>query len=262
MEDFSTFGTVSQAGGLYQATEQDNAGIFKSFTLPQWAATLQFKVRVATPGDGDFVSVHWNNADALAIIPETALAYETPLLHEFDITSLSGQTGTLTIKLNSRNTSNSVVEISEVRILESDDLDGDGLSNTAELAAGSDPRNMDADEDGLGDADEVQTYHTNPASADTDGDGMEDMAEIAAGTNPLDAASRILLVIGPVTPGVSAPLVWNGVVGRTYRVVRCRDLQWVDVDYLKTSIPGVNGTMSYADPEPPQGKAFYRVEVE
>lgn len=262
MEDFLTFGTVLQTGTLYQATEQDNAGIFKSFTLPQWAATLQFKVRVGTPGDGDFVSVHWNDDDALAIIPETALAYDTPLHHELDITSLGGQTGTLTIKLNSRNASNSVVEISEVRILESDDLDGDGLTNTSELAAGSDPRNMDTDQDGLGDADEVQTYHTNPASGDTDGDRMGDMAEIAAGTNPLDAASRIVLMIGPVTPGISAPLVWNGVAGRTYRVVRCRDLQWLDVDYLKTSIPGVNGTMSYTDPEPPRGKAFYRVEVE
>ncbi len=262
MEDFSTFGQVTQSGSLYNVTEQANAGIFKTFTLPTWAATLQFKVRVATPGDGDFVSVHWNDGDALAIIPETVLAYDEPLLHEIDLTGLGGQTGTLTFKLNSRGTANNVVEISEVRILENEDLDGDGLLNTAELAAGSDPLEIDTDGDGLTDAEEVQTYGTSPVIADTDGDGQSDASELAAGTNPLNPQSRFAAAMGSVVPGVSAPVFWNGVAGRSYRVVRSQELGTLNVDFLKVGMEGVNGLMNHVDSNPPPDRAFYWIEVE
>jgi len=72
----------------------------------------------------------------LAIIPETSLAYDAPLLHEIDLTGLGGQLGTLTLKLNSRGVANSVVEFSGINLLESDDVDADGLSNVDEATAG------------------------------------------------------------------------------------------------------------------------------
>ena len=46
---------------------------------------------------------------------------------------------------------------------------------------------VDADADGISDADETAIYGTDPGSADTDLDGILDGAEIAAGTNPLGA---------------------------------------------------------------------------
>ncbi len=67
------------------------------------------------------------------------------------------------------------------------DEDGDGLPNAAEIAAGTDLRDPDSDDDGLSDGDEVNVHATNPLSADTDGDGLDDAPEIARGTDPKDA---------------------------------------------------------------------------
>ena len=67
-----------------------------------------------------------------------------------------------------------------------EDEDGDGLSNLAEQAAGSDPTVADTDGDGLNDGDEVAAG-TDPTKADTDGDGLSDSEEGTAGTDPLVA---------------------------------------------------------------------------
>ena len=64
------------------------------------------------------------------------------------------------------------------------DPDIDGLSNSGELTAGTNPTVADTDGDGLNDGAEVTTYTTNPLVADTDGDGVNDGAEVTAGTNP------------------------------------------------------------------------------
>lgn len=70
------------------------------------------------------------------------------------------------------------------------DLDGDGLSNLAELQHGTAMFNSDTDSDGLNDEVEVNTYKTNPLAADSDGDGLNDEAEINThGTDPLVADS-------------------------------------------------------------------------
>jgi hypothetical protein len=46
-------------------------------------------------------------------------------------------------------------------------------------------KNLDSDEDGLSDWDEVNVYGTDPHKKDTDDDGLDDGKEIKIGTNPL-----------------------------------------------------------------------------
>jgi gliding motility-associated-like protein len=100
------------------------------------------------------------------------------------------------------------------------DQDGDGLTNTQETGAGTDPTNPDTDGDGINDGTEVTnstdpldpcdppnatpacnidtdgdglldgteaTLGTDPNNPDTDGDGINDGTEVGNGTNPLDA---------------------------------------------------------------------------
>ena len=68
------------------------------------------------------------------------------------------------------------------------DADGDGLSDAQEAELGTDPANPDTDGDGLFDGAEV-TAATDPALADSDGDGFGDNAEVVNGSDPNDAAS-------------------------------------------------------------------------
>jgi len=74
------------------------------------------------------------------------------------------------------------------------DLDGDGLTNAAELALGTSADDADSDGDGLEDGAEV-TAGTDPLDSDTDGDGLMDGVETGTavfvsasdtGTDPLD----------------------------------------------------------------------------
>lgn len=96
-----------------------------------------------------------------------------------------------------------------LRVISRDaDNDGDGLTNEAEVEAGTDlenrdtdndtlsdalevrvhgtsPIDTDTDADGLGDGLEVGTYNTDPLVADTDDDGIADGREVDLGTNPV-----------------------------------------------------------------------------
>ena len=86
------------------------------------------------------------------------------------------------------------------------DTDGDGISDGAELAGGSDPLNpcdpddtlpgcqVDTDGDGLTDAQEA-IAGTNPQNPDSDGDGYTDGQEVNMASDPLD----------PCDPDDSAP---------------------------------------------------------
>jgi hypothetical protein len=66
----------------------------------------------------------------------------------------------------------------------SGDADGDGLSNSQEIAFGSDPTSADEDGDGLNDLQEQQ-HGTNPWKRDSDGDTLIDSWEVQVGLNPL-----------------------------------------------------------------------------
>ena len=65
------------------------------------------------------------------------------------------------------------------------DADGDGLTNGWEADYGTDPRDVDSDDDGLSDGAEVVALGTDPLDIDTDGDLMPDGWEYDNGLNPL-----------------------------------------------------------------------------
>lgn len=71
------------------------------------------------------------------------------------------------------------------------DTDMDGLTDSEEVALGTDPTNIDTDGDNVDDYEEVTTgqdgYITNPLSSDTDGDGLDDRKEASNATNPNNA---------------------------------------------------------------------------
>ncbi len=69
------------------------------------------------------------------------------------------------------------------------DADNDGLTNSGEYNAYTDPQNADTDEDGLNDGPEVNIHSTNPIYSDTDGDLLNDGEELTLGTDPLEADS-------------------------------------------------------------------------
>ncbi len=74
------------------------------------------------------------------------------------------------------------------------DSDGDGLLDSEEAVAGTDPFNPDTDGDGLSDGQEVhgtdfngQTIKSDPLNPDSDFDGLKDGAEVITyRTNPID----------------------------------------------------------------------------
>ena len=70
------------------------------------------------------------------------------------------------------------------------DDDNDGLSDLDEINIhGTNPLLVDTDGDNLTDGAEVNTHGTNPLNEDSDTDGFNDDVEINAGTNPLDSLS-------------------------------------------------------------------------
>ena len=72
------------------------------------------------------------------------------------------------------------------------DNDSDGLSNQAELQAGTDPLSSDTDGDGMSDRYEVDNglnAFSNDSALDPDQDGYTNLEEFLAGTDPNDAAS-------------------------------------------------------------------------
>jgi len=105
-------------------------------------------------------------------------------------------------------------------VIDSDD-DNDGVRDADEVAAGSNPLNVDTDGDGLVDgadgliavglvaggvdvngdgfADGELDYGTNPVLSDTDGDGFTDGEEAVSGTNPLDNMSFPIIADGDLS---------------------------------------------------------------
>jgi serine/threonine protein kinase len=114
-------------------------------------------------------------ANAGAAAEQTAQAFET-INAEKTVNAQEAAAATATI-------------LALTAIAEGDD-DGDGLSNSRELAEGTDPQLTDTDGDGLSDGEEVNQYGTNPKNQDTDGDTVSDGDEVDIhGTSPLNQDS-------------------------------------------------------------------------
>jgi len=66
------------------------------------------------------------------------------------------------------------------------DADGDQINDSIEYIFGTNPADIDSDQDTLNDYDEIYLHLTNPLSEDSDSDGLTDGEEILAGLDPLD----------------------------------------------------------------------------
>ena len=262
LDGFIYFGQASGSGEVHMLSDQTDAGFEKTFTLPTGSETLRFRYRFTNAGDGDFIAAYWGEETVLVICPDTASARSGFVEMEADVSRFGGQTGNLVFKLVSRGEVNAVAEIDQVQIVLSDDPDDDGLTNAQEATYGSNAHNDDSDGDGLSDFDEVTTHGTNPVVADSDGDMVPDQAELAASTNPLDKNSflRPRMERGA---GGQLELLWQGVSGRTYSVVRSLDLSGTSFDFIRTEVPGTGVDCKVTDPDTAANpRAFYWVMPE
>ena len=122
------------------------------------------------------------------------------------------------------------------------DWDHDGLSDSQELAIGSNPLNPSTSGDEILDGWKYQYFGTvtgavAAASADPDGDGMNNLQEYLSGTVPTDGAS--LLHITSVTPQSNNVVVaWQTAGGRT------------NVLQATTSPPSGSYTTNFVDVSP------------
>ncbi len=82
----------------------------------------------------------------------------------------------------------SFITESEITHWDTLDWDGDGLDFATENRFNTDPWNVDTDDDGLSDYDELNVLYTNPLNKDTDGDYLPDGFEITGviRSNPND----------------------------------------------------------------------------
>ena len=124
-----------------------------------------------------------------------------------------------------------------------DDWDHDGLSDSQELAIGSNPLNPSTSSDGILDGWKYDYFGTvtgavASASADPDGDGLSNLQEFLTGTDPIDGASYFHAT--SVKPqGADVVVTWMGGGGTT--------------NMLQYSTGTFNGsyTTNYVDIPPP-----------
>lgn len=140
-----------------------------------------------------------------------------------------------------------------------DDADNDGLSDKWEIAMfGSITAyngNDDPDGDGLKNSLEI-TAGTNPLLADTDGDGVNDLAELQAGSDPLNVLDKPGFVVKIYT---AAEIEFASEIGKKYQVQTVSDFTsgWVNVGSVTNgtgnNISMVNSTRAGT------GKGYFRV---
>jgi hypothetical protein len=141
------------------------------------------------------------------------------------------------------------------------DIDGDGLLNTAEVVAGTNPENPDTDSDGMTDGYEIDNDlrpKLDDANGDLDGDGMTNLQEFLAGTLANNATSvfRISHVLSQVG-GYS--VVWQSATGNLYQVWSTDEMTNAFTQ-LSGTITGQVATTSYLDASALPHR-FYKVKL-
>jgi Concanavalin A-like lectin/glucanases superfamily/F5/8 type C domain/Amylo-alpha-1,6-glucosidase len=97
--------------------------------------------------------------------------------------------------------------------------------------------------------------------ADPDGDGQNNRDEYAAGTHPLNG-SDVFKIASISHVAATYVVTLNGKANRSYILQRSTDLNassWSDIDLR--SVTGNDATVQFIDPDPPAGKAFYRIKT-
>lgn len=263
LSGFTTFGLVSTItdGYLISEGDQANSGIvLAGYTMPAGAQTISFRFQFTNVGDGDFLVVS-HGETVIGYGSDNSMSESEELTVNMPVEHLAGQTGDLVFRLMSRGEQNAVVSLKGVTITEVDDADLDGLTNSEESAAGTNPLVADTDGDGIDDPTELNTTLTNPTKADSDGDGANDGAELAAGTDPLDGSSRFA-VRSSVKQGDSFTISWASVAGRTYRILRSPTPDFATYDVVSSGIAAVPPEQWLVDEDATAARAFYRVELE
>ena len=259
---WQTFGSAVEDTGTWTLSEDADAGMWTDMAMPVGAQNLAFEFHFTQAGDGDFLAVHFGDMPVLYRGIDQALSRDGWIPAEIPLDLIGATNGKFVFTLVSRGNPNAQVQVRNIRITQSNDVDGDGLTNDEEIALGTDPRNPDTDGDGLSDSDEVHIYHTNPLLADTDGDGQSDASEIMAGTDPLSSASFFRITDIHQEAGGGMTMSWPGAVGRTYRVRRSQEIGTDNYEIIGQGIPAVQPLTSFTDTAPPAGRGFYWVEVE
>lgn len=114
----------------------------------------------------------------------------------------------------------------------------------------------DVDTDAMEDTWEIRQFGNlsqNP-NDDFDGDGSSNLTEYRLGLNPTNSSKRF-----SATLSTSGLLVWPSSSGVNFTVQRSRTLtDWSNI----ATVPGSANTVSFTDPSPPVGNAYYRVRLD
>ena len=239
--------------GSYTLTEQGNAGIYQTVTLPMNVSTLKFRVQFTQPGDGDYIEVSFGDHLSMAVIADGSIVRAGLVEFEVPVVHYGGETGQLLFKLNGLGADNAVAVVDSITINTADDADGDGLTFAQETALGTDPRYHDSDADGLDDLYETSVSMTNPLRADSDGDGASDAAELTAGTNPNLPTSRFIAYTPVRNANGSVTLIWAAVAGKTYTIYRPASADFANNDVVASALLGVAPQTTWTDTTVPVG---------
>ena len=141
------------------------------------------------------------------------------------------------------------------------------------------PTGADADADGMPDSWEYRHWNTGGtydqmvaaittavAAGDDDGDGATNLGEYIANTDPKITASLLRVASMEFNPSPAGAFVVgldHSSPQRWYTLLRSTDLtepvaNWTPVD---GPVAGTDGALSFADDDPPDPAAFYRVQV-
>ena len=120
----------------------------------------------------------------------------------------------------------------------------------------------DSDNDGLTDADEVNTHGTDPTNENTDGDDMDDGAELIADTDPNDFEDYFCVTA--VSNGNPVTVYFNSSSSRLYSMLGCSNLvsgTWTNVSGTGPRA-GKDGADTMQDTNVPAQGPYYRLEVQ